>query len=335
VAARARRLGGAVLSLVLRRADEHVLQRARSSCRAWSRRPARPDLRLSGHRNSRDIHLPRAARRRRGVRRGACRAGGRARRPRHCLHADGAGGGDCDARLRSARRDSLRGVRRLRGERARNADRGREAEGDRLGVLRDRAQPRRGVQASARCRDRDGRVEAGALHRAPASDARGGAPARSRPRMERCAVRRGAGGVRPGRRRRSALHHLHVGHDRATEGDRPRQRWPRSRARVDDEEHLRRRPGRGLLGRLGHRVDGRSLLHGLRAVAPWLYDCPVRRQAGRDARRGSVLARDRTARRRHALHGADGVPRHPPAGSGRRAHRPLRPLRAPRTLPCG
>ena len=40
---------------------------------------------------------------------------------------------------------------------------------------------------------------------------------------------------------RPALHPLHVGDDRAAEGDRPRQRRPRCRARVVDEEHLRRR----------------------------------------------------------------------------------------------
>ena len=37
----------------------------------------------------------------------------------------------------------------------------------------------------------------------------------------------------------------------------------------------------------------------------------------------------------HALHRPDRLPRHPSAGPGRRAHRPLRPVRLPRALPRG
>ena len=64
-------------------------------------------------------------------------------RPRHPLHADGAGGGDRHARLRAHRRGALGGVRRLRGERARHPHRRRQAEGHPLRELRHRGGPRR------------------------------------------------------------------------------------------------------------------------------------------------------------------------------------------------
>ena len=53
--------------------------------------------------------------------------------------------------------------------------------------------------------------------------------------------------------------------------------------------------GRGLLGGLRHRLGRRPLLHRLRAAAARLHDGPVRGQAGRHARRGRVLARDRAS----------------------------------------
>ena len=57
------------------------------------------------------------------------RARRRQGRPRHHLHADGAGGGDRDAGLRADRRRALGGVRRLRRQRARHPHRRRQAEG--------------------------------------------------------------------------------------------------------------------------------------------------------------------------------------------------------------
>ena len=189
--ARARRLSRPVLPLVQRRAAEHLLQRARPARRARSGRPARPDLRLAGHRDDEDLHVSRAARSGRVLRGRAGGAGGRARRPRDRLHADGPGGGDRDAGVCPHRRGALGRLRRLRGRSAREPDRGREAEGGRHGVVRDRAGARRRLQAAARRRDRDGRVEAAALHRPAALDARGGAPPPPRPRL----------GARPLRRR--------------------------------------------------------------------------------------------------------------------------------------
>ena len=64
-------------------------------------------------------------------------------RPRHPLHADGAGSGDRHARLRAHRRHSLGRVRRLRRARTGDPHRRRQAEGDSVGELRPRARPHR------------------------------------------------------------------------------------------------------------------------------------------------------------------------------------------------
>ena len=98
----------------------------------------------------------------------------RAGRPGDHLHADGARGGDRDARLRAARRDPLGGVRRLRRARARDPHRRREAEADPLGVLRHRGGPRDPLQAAARRGDRAGDAQARALHHPAAAAVRGG-----------------------------------------------------------------------------------------------------------------------------------------------------------------
>ena len=57
------------------------------------------------------------------------RSGRREGRPRDHLHADGARGRDRDARVRAPRRDPLGGLRRLRRQRAGQADRRRQAQG--------------------------------------------------------------------------------------------------------------------------------------------------------------------------------------------------------------
>ena len=66
--------------------------------------------------------------------------------------------------------------------------------------------------------------------------------------------------LRSGRGHRPALHSLYVGHDRAAEGRRARQWRPHGRAQMVDEESLRRRAGRGLLGGFRYRLGGRPLL---------------------------------------------------------------------------
>ena len=97
-------------------------------------------------------------------------ARGHARRSGADLHADGAGGGDRDARLRADRRDPFGGVRRVRGARAGDPHRRRQAAGHRLGLVRGRGQPGYPLQAAARRGDRGGAVEAIGLRRAAAAD---------------------------------------------------------------------------------------------------------------------------------------------------------------------
>ena len=125
----------------------------------------------------------------------------------------------------------------------------------------------------------------------------GRAPSRARPRLGGGDRRGRAGACVSGRGHRSAVHPLHLGHDRAAEGNRARQRRPRRRTRLDDEAHLRRRARRGLLGGLRRRLGRRPLLHRLcarssTAARPSLYEGkPV---GTPDA--GRLLASDRRAR---------------------------------------
>ena len=74
-------------------------------------------------------HLSSPADRDPGARRHAARSRRRQGRPRHSLHADGAGGGDRHAGLRAHRRHSFGGVRRLCRARTRDPHRRRQAEG--------------------------------------------------------------------------------------------------------------------------------------------------------------------------------------------------------------
>ena len=62
---------------------------------------------------------------------------------------------------------------------------------------------------------------------------------------------------------------------------------------------------------LRRRLGGRTFLHCLCAAVPRLHVDPLRRQAGRHARRRRVLARDFAARRGVAVHRAHRLPRHP------------------------
>ena len=141
--------------LVRRRRLQHLLQRDRPPCRGAAARdqpaiiydsPVTQTKRTITYAELLDEVQTLAA-----VLRGFRRRQGR---PRHPLHADGAGSAVRDARLRAHRRRPFGGVRRLRGERARDPHRRRQAEADPLGELRHRARPRRPLQAAARRGDR-------------------------------------------------------------------------------------------------------------------------------------------------------------------------------------
>ena len=267
-------------------------------------------LRQSRHRPDAELQLSRAARRggaaRRRDRGDGCGQG----RPRSHLHADGAGSGDGDARLRAARRHPLGRVRRLRRGGACDAHRRRQAEAHSLRILRRRAQPRRRLQAAPRPGDRAGAVEAARLLHPAAADARGAARA-GRDRDWREAVAAAApDALRRGRGDRSALHPLHLGHDRRAQGHRARQWRPRGGAPLVDGECLWHEAGRGLFRGLRYRLGRGPFLHRLRAAALRLHQHPVRGQAGRHARRRGLLAPHRRARRQRHVHRAHRLPRH-------------------------
>ena len=142
------------------------------------------DSPVTGH--AADLHLPRTARRGRRLRRGAGRTrGGQGRSGGH-LHADDPAGRDRDAGLRPARRRALGGLRRVRPEGAGDPDRRRQAQGDRVGVLRHRGQEGHPVRTVAERGDRAGRAQAGEA-RHPAAPA---ADRRARPRTTSTGPRR-------------------------------------------------------------------------------------------------------------------------------------------------
>ena len=77
------------------------------------------------------------------------------------------------------------------------------------------------------------------------------------------------GGLRAGRRHRSALHPLHLRHDRPAQGRGARQWRPCGGAGLEHGQYLRRRARRGVLDRLRCRLGGRPFLHRLCAAAAW------------------------------------------------------------------
>ena len=118
------------------------------------------------------------------------------------------------------------------------------------------------------------------------------ADARPRPRLAGD-LGRGAGvgeeSARAGAaaRHRSALHPLHLGHHRHPQGRRPRQRRPHGRAAMVDEESLRHRAGRDLVG--GSDI-GWVVGHSYIVYAPLFHGAP------RSSTRASRSARPTPAR---------------------------------------
>ncbi len=260
-------------------------------------------------------------------------AGRREGRPRHPLHADDPRSGDGDARLRAAGRHPFGGVRRLRGQGTVEPHRRLRAEADPDGVVRHRADAHRAVQAAGRSGDRAGDAQGAAGHPAAAAAVRRDDGRRPRPRLERGARHGAARGVRAGEGDGSALHSLHVGHDRAAQGRGARHRRLLRGARLVDEEPLRRRAGRSVLVRLGRGLGRRPQLHRLRAADPRRDLDPLRGQAGRHARCRRLLARDLRAQGDGAVHRADRVPRDQARGSRRQAAEAVRPLEVPHAVP--
>ena len=133
----------------------------------------------------------------------------------------------------------------------------------------------------------------------------------------------------PGRGDRSALHPLHLGHDRPAQGHRPRQRRPRRRAAWSMKNIYDVEPGEVYWAASD---VGWVVGHSYIVYAPLLHGCTTVLYEGKpvgtpDA--GRVLARDLPSTVSHDVHRADRVPRDPPAGSRGRAHRALRPVALP------
>ena len=200
---RVRSLERAVRPLVPRCDAEHLLQLRRPPRAGRPRRAGGADLGQPDDRADRDLHLSpdadahrEAGRRAGGTRRDAWRPGGD-------LPADGAGGGDRHAGLRPAGRDPFRGVRRLRRGRTGLAHRRRQAEGDRVGVLRPRAGTRGEIQAAARRGDRAVAAQARRLPDPAARCRTRRTGRRARPRSG--GGRGGRGAARSGRRWRPPI----------------------------------------------------------------------------------------------------------------------------------
>ena len=139
--------------LVHRRRLQHLLQRGRPPRGARPRRAGGDHLRLAGHQHQATITYA-ELQTKTATLAGMLQAdfGVEQGRPRHPLHADGAGGAVCDARLRAHRRDPFGGVRRLRAEGAGDPHRRLQAQAHALGKLRHRGRARH--SPTSRCSTR-------------------------------------------------------------------------------------------------------------------------------------------------------------------------------------
>ena len=204
--------------MVRRRHDQRSVQLPRPPSRRAAPQQGRADLGGRARRLAR-ADLPDARRRSRAMRQRAQEPRRQGRRPRRDLHADGAGGGDRDARVRANRRDSFGRLRRLLVGGAGRPDQRRRGEG--LYHRGRRMAARAGGRAQAECRrgaeevpvDREMRRRAQA-RRQQGRDAQRARRlvARAGPRAEPEVRSRAA------RQRASAVHALHQRHHRQAEG---------------------------------------------------------------------------------------------------------------------
>ena len=195
------------------------------------------------------------------------------------------------------RRRPFRRVRRFRGTGTRCPHRRCEAEGRAVGILRHRVPDRHPLQAAAGRSHRTRRIQAVANRDRAAPATQRGADRRSRPRLGYLGSDERTGRLGRGRRLGSALHPLHLGHDRPSQRRRARQRRSCRRAQLQHGRDLRLRRRRRVLGGIGCRLGGRPLLHRLRAAHQGLHHGALRGQAGSYARRRRHLARHRRTRR--------------------------------------
>ena len=288
---------------------QHLLQRRRPPCR---RRPRRPGGDLSttarSPRTKRRITyrelLDEVATLAAVLQRSRRRQG----RPRHRLHADDPGGAGRHAGLRAHRRRAFGGVRRLRRQGAGDPHRRRRAEAgaDRRAAA---SSPAASSQYKPLLDDAIGlaKHKPRGLRRPAAAAVEGDDDRRPRPRLGDAGRappwrRASAPTACRARRHRSALHPLHLRHDRHAQGRGARQRRLPGRAEmVDEQRSTASSPARPVWAAsdigwvVGHSyIVYAPLLHGCATVA-------LRRQADRHAGRRRVLARHRGVQGRRAF----------------------------------
>ncbi len=187
-------------------------------------------------------------------------------RPRHHLHADDPRGRLRDARVRAHRRDPFGGVRRLLAGFACRPHRGLRLQGDRHRRRRPARRTQGAAESQRGCGDRQGRRRRSCDRRAAHRRAgRHGSGAR------RLLPRRRRGGdervpVRAHERRGPAVHPLHVGLDRKTEGRAAQHRGLQSVRRDDAPARVRLSRRRHLLVYRRRRLGHGPQLHHLRTA---------------------------------------------------------------------